>query len=417
MTKKKLCVYFYECVIKKGKEMIDKILSGLKSVKEIDDMPFEGQKSTVKVKEFLPLGKYNRDVFQMHHKVKFYFLTGGGELNAWYQDKVKELFTNNEFVGGVLQAFDQYMNANEWCGSELWDFLKEYEEDAYKILKEEGFAPFIDLCEVYFDHDKDLVLFNIACYIDGNLDEHGVSILYKDNEWKFGYACDFDDELSHLDEEYDEEDDEWNPAVQEMLEDSKTYKLKFTASGHELLSMFPDKVLKIKMMDWDKMLNGTVNMLASGMQTLNKTDKAVQDFEAGKITEEELDKILDEALEEDPFDEIISNGDGTITIKRTAQDFFKDRLENGNELSLCSLECVLLTEWLTKLNIDYSIDYLPKISFNEVLENNSGINKTFNKYMKGYWTQKDFVAKHPKADPKDPAFQVNNGTVMGWFYQ
>lgn len=118
------------------------------------------------------------------------FLRGPKEnfISPWQQKFLGQLIEQEGLAAAVAEGMKEYAASSKWGGK---NYAKLAAEDRRKI-KEHGIAPHITISTIVIDEVKDQVMLRADTIIDGNLDEHGISIYLKRGRWRFDTAEYFD---------------------------------------------------------------------------------------------------------------------------------------------------------------------------------------------------------------------------------
>ncbi len=141
----------------------------------------------VPAQEFHPIGELSEDTPSV--KVVYFPVRTDDSLDVeWLESFVPDMAG---LVDGLKQAFAEYCSP-EWCGLDaIPEIEEELEGSDLARFQEDGHVLFIQLAQLIFNRKTRSLVIDACCEIDGNLVEHAVSIRFKDNEWRFGYAGDW----------------------------------------------------------------------------------------------------------------------------------------------------------------------------------------------------------------------------------
>lgn len=120
------------------------------------------------------------------------------KISPWQRGVLKELFEDEELPVAVDTGLKEYATSRKWGGNNYADL---FAEDRQKI-KKHGILPYIVLDTVVIDDEKREVILSASTVIDGNLDEHGITIYRRKDRWRFDdadyfirYHADFGEDL------------------------------------------------------------------------------------------------------------------------------------------------------------------------------------------------------------------------------
>jgi hypothetical protein len=118
------------------------------------------------------------------------FLRGPIEnaISPWQQKILDQLFEQEGLSAAVAEGMKEYASSSKWGGK---NYAELAEEDRQKI-KEHGIAPHITISTIVIDEVKHQVILRADTIVDGNLDEHGISIYLNKDRWRFDTAEYFD---------------------------------------------------------------------------------------------------------------------------------------------------------------------------------------------------------------------------------
>lgn len=119
------------------------------------------------------------------------------KVSPWQQEILTKLFENDGLAAAVAEALKEYEASPKWAGE---GYAHLAEEDRQKI-KEHGIAPYVTISVIVIDEVRRKVILRADTVIDGNLDEHGISIFLSKERWRFEYAEYFDHYQSLLGED------------------------------------------------------------------------------------------------------------------------------------------------------------------------------------------------------------------------
>lgn len=120
------------------------------------------------------------------------------KISPWQQKVLDQLFTNEGLAAAVTEGMEEYQTSDKWGGK---DYAELSREDRARIRKH-GIAPYIFLHGVVIDELQREVILCGQTIIDGNLDEHGISIHLKKGRWRFDTADYFTRYLGSLEESH-----------------------------------------------------------------------------------------------------------------------------------------------------------------------------------------------------------------------
>ncbi len=106
------------------------------------------------------------------------------KLSPWQQEILTKLFEKDGLAAAVTEAMKEYETSPKWAGE---GYVHLAVEDRQKI-KEHGIAPYITISVIVIDEVRRKVILRADTVIDGNLDEHGISIFLSKERWRFEYA-------------------------------------------------------------------------------------------------------------------------------------------------------------------------------------------------------------------------------------
>jgi hypothetical protein len=106
------------------------------------------------------------------------------KFSPWQQGILEQLFEKDGLAAAVTEAMKEYETSPKWAGE---GYVHLAEEDRQKI-KEHGIAPYITISAVVIDEVRRKVILRADTVIDGNLDEHGISIFLSKERWRFETA-------------------------------------------------------------------------------------------------------------------------------------------------------------------------------------------------------------------------------------
>jgi hypothetical protein len=109
-------------------------------------------------------------------------------ISPWQQKFLDQLFEQEGLAAAVAEGMKEYASSSKWGGK---NYAELAEEDRKKI-NEHGIAPHITISTIVIDEVKRQVILRADTIIDGNLDEHGISIYLKKDRWRFDTAEYFD---------------------------------------------------------------------------------------------------------------------------------------------------------------------------------------------------------------------------------
>ena len=120
------------------------------------------------------------------------------KVSPWHQKVLDQLFTNEGLAAAVNEAMKEYQTTDQWGGK---DYAELSREDRAKIRKH-GIAPYVFLHGVVIDELQREVILCGQTIIDGNLDEHGISIYLKKGHWHFDASDYYTGYLGTLEESH-----------------------------------------------------------------------------------------------------------------------------------------------------------------------------------------------------------------------
>lgn len=116
------------------------------------------------------------------------------KISPWQQEILDQLFEQEGLAAAVAEGMKEYASSSKWGGK---NYAELAEEDRQKI-KEHGIAPHITISTIVIDEVKHQVILRADTIIDGNLDEHGISIYLNKDRWRFDTAEYFDHHAATL---------------------------------------------------------------------------------------------------------------------------------------------------------------------------------------------------------------------------
>lgn len=135
------------------------------------------------------------------------------KISPWQQEVLTQLFEKDGLAAAVAEAMKEYETNPKWAGEGCVHLA---EEDRQRI-KEHGIAPYITISVIVIDEVRRKVILRADTVIDGNLDEHGISIFLSKERWRFEYAEYFDRYQSGLGVDSEEKRREFTKEQWELL--------------------------------------------------------------------------------------------------------------------------------------------------------------------------------------------------------
>jgi hypothetical protein len=108
------------------------------------------------------------------------------KISPWQQQVLDQLLKDPGLGAIVSEAMKEYASSDRWGGK---DYAELSEEDRRKIRRY-GIAAYVVLSRVVIDEVKGEVILEAGTILDGNLDEHGISIYFKRGRWRFD-TCEY----------------------------------------------------------------------------------------------------------------------------------------------------------------------------------------------------------------------------------
>lgn len=168
----------------------EKIISELSYGDHFDELKIPCYRALFKQSDFAQIGWGNITFDSTDEEVPFVvILDGNNKLSSWTIQKITELFGEEAWLTGISKAMDKYCH-------DIDDKL--IDDDDLKAISVDGFTAYLDLCEIIIDEKSYKVIFYLSTAMDGHIDEHGLVVINKDEEWgyDFGdYFVDFYEEL------------------------------------------------------------------------------------------------------------------------------------------------------------------------------------------------------------------------------
>ncbi len=106
------------------------------------------------------------------------------EISPWQQETLDRLFSNEGLAAAVTEGMKEYETSDEWDGK---DYAELSQEDRARI-REHGIAAYVFLSAVVIDELLHETMLCGQTIIDGNLDEHGITVYFNKGRWHFDTA-------------------------------------------------------------------------------------------------------------------------------------------------------------------------------------------------------------------------------------
>jgi hypothetical protein len=106
------------------------------------------------------------------------------KISPWQQEILDRLFKSEGLAAAVTEAMKEYETSSKWGGN---NYAELAEEDRLKI-RQHGIAAYITVSAIVIDDIKHKVILRADTIIDGNLDEHGITIYLSKERWRFDTA-------------------------------------------------------------------------------------------------------------------------------------------------------------------------------------------------------------------------------------
>lgn len=119
-------------------------------------------------------------------------------ISAWQREILEQLFEKEGLAAAVTEGMHEYETSSKWGGMD-YAGLAEGDRQRIKLC---GIAPHVTASTIVIDEIKRKVIVRADTVIDGNLDEHGISIFLSKGRWRFETADYFNRYQSSPDLEY-----------------------------------------------------------------------------------------------------------------------------------------------------------------------------------------------------------------------
>jgi hypothetical protein len=106
------------------------------------------------------------------------------KISPWQQEILERLFNKEGLATAVTEAMKEYETSSKWGGN---NYAELAEEDRQKI-RQYGIAAYITVSAIVIDEVNRKVILRADTIIDGNLDEHGITIFLSKERWRFDTA-------------------------------------------------------------------------------------------------------------------------------------------------------------------------------------------------------------------------------------
>ena len=106
------------------------------------------------------------------------------KISPWQQEALDRLFSNEGLAAAVTEGMKEYETSDEWGGK---DYAELSEEDRARIRKY-GISAYVFLTAVVIDELQREMMLCGQTIIDGNLDEHGITVYFDKDRWHFDTA-------------------------------------------------------------------------------------------------------------------------------------------------------------------------------------------------------------------------------------
>jgi hypothetical protein len=106
------------------------------------------------------------------------------KISPWQQEILERLFNSEGLAAAVTEAMNEYETSPKWGGNNY----AELAEEARQKIRQYGIAAYITVSAIVIDEITRKVIFRADTIIDGNLDEHGITIFLSKERWRFDTA-------------------------------------------------------------------------------------------------------------------------------------------------------------------------------------------------------------------------------------
>jgi hypothetical protein len=106
------------------------------------------------------------------------------KISPWQQEILEQLFEQEGLGPAVAEAMKEYETNPDWgCNG----YRESMAEDRQRI-KKHGIVPYVVITLIVLDEVEQEALLCASVDLDGNLEEHGVTIYLKKGRWRFDHA-------------------------------------------------------------------------------------------------------------------------------------------------------------------------------------------------------------------------------------